>query len=85
MFFEKERLMKVSQVIDAKNLSNVYYGWSDELQLTVEGGQLNIKMDKESIRRLATVLNEKIKSQEEEEAERLAELAAAESEELEEV
>ena len=77
--------MKVSQVIDAKNLSNVYYGWSDELQLTVEGGQLNIKMDKESIRRLATVLNEKIKSQEEEEAERLAELAAAESEELEEV
>lgn len=77
--------MKVSRVIDAKSLSNVYYSWGDELQLTVDGGQLNIKMDKESIRRLATVLNEKIKSQEEEEAERLAELAAAESEELEEV
>ncbi len=81
--------MKVSRVIDAKSLSNVYYSWGDELQLTVDGGCINIKLDKESIRRLATVLNAKIKEQEEEEAERLAELAAEkeseESEELEEV
>ena len=73
--------MKVSRVIEAKSLSNVYYGWSDELQLTVEGGQVNIKMDKESVRRLANVLNEKIKEQEAEEAERLAEAAEAAKEE----
>ena len=36
-------MVKVSRVIEAKSVTNVYYGWSDELQLTVEGGQLNIK------------------------------------------
>ncbi len=75
-------MIKVSQVIEAKNVSNVYYNWGDELQLTVQGGQLNIKMDEESLRRLANVVNDKIESQDKEKAEeavkKAAELAKAE-------
>tara|TARA_R110000824_G_scaffold26884_7_gene91927 strand:- start:229 stop:462 length:234 start_codon:yes stop_codon:yes gene_type:complete len=69
-------MVKVSRVIEAKSVTNVYYGWSDELQLTVEGGQLNIKMDEASLRRLANVLNDKIEEQDKEAAERAAEKAA---------
>ena len=58
--------MKVSQIVEVANVTNVYYGWSDELQLTVSGGQVNIKMDESSIRKLAKVLNEKIADQDEE-------------------
>ena len=68
--------MKVSRVIEAKAVTNVYYGWSNELQLTVEGGQLNITMDESSIRNLANVLNDKIAEQEKEKAEEAAEKAA---------
>ena len=68
--------MKVSRVIEAKSVTNVYMGWRNELQLTVEGGQLNITMDEGSIRSLANVLNEKIKEQEKEAAEAAAEKAA---------
>ncbi len=69
-------MIKVSQVIEAKNVSNVYYNWGDELQLTVQGGQLNIKMDEESLRRLANVVNDKIESQDKEKAEEAAKKAA---------
>jgi hypothetical protein len=57
--------MKVSQVIEAKNVTNVYYGWSNELQLTVDGGQLNIGLNHSSLRELAKVLNSKITEQDE--------------------
>ena len=76
--------MKVSRVIEAKSVTNVYMGWRNELQLTVEGGQLNITMDESSIRNLANVLNDKIEEQDKEKAEEAAEKAAekvAESEE----
>jgi len=69
-------MVKVSRVIEAESVTNVYYGWSNELQLTVEGGQLNIKMDEGSIRRLANVLNDKIAEQDEEKAEEARKLAA---------
>ena len=35
-------MVKVSRVIEAKNVSHVYYGWSNELKLTVEGGEVVI-------------------------------------------
>jgi len=74
--------MKVSRVIEAKSVTNVYLGWRNELQLTVEGGQLNITMDESSIRNLANVLNDKIEEQEKEKAEEARKLAeeAAEKE-----
>jgi hypothetical protein len=75
--------MKVSRVIEAKAVTNVYYGWSNELQLTVEGGQLNIKMDEGSLRRLANVVNEKIAEQDEAAVEKATELAEAKAEETE--
>ena len=68
--------MKVSRVIEAKSVTNVYMGWRNELQLTVEGGQLNITMDESSIRNLANVLNDKIEEQEKEKAEEAQKLAA---------
>jgi|TARA_R110000744_G_scaffold234926_1_gene352600 hypothetical protein len=68
--------MKVSRVIEAKSVTNVYLGWRNELQLTVEGGQLNITMDESSIRNLANVLNDKIEEQEKEKAEEARKLAA---------
>ena len=81
--------MKVSRVIEAKSVTNVYMGWRNELQLTVEGGQLNINMDESSIRNLANVLNDKIEEQEKEKAEEARKLAAepeeAESETVQEI
>ena len=62
--------MKVSQVVEAKNVTNAYYGWGNELQLTVEGGQVNISLDEASLRRIAKVLNEKIVEQDETAAEK---------------
>ena len=59
-------MVKVSRVIEAKNVSHAYYGWHNELQLTVEGGQLNVKLDESSLRAIATVLNNKIAEQDEE-------------------
>ena len=53
-------MVKVSRVIEAKNVSHAYVGWSNELKLTVEGGQLNIELDESSIRSIANVLNNKI-------------------------
>ena len=77
-------MVKVSRVIEAKNVSHVYIGWSNELKLTVEGGQLNIEMDESSLRSLATVVNNKIAEQDEEKAEearkRVEESADAEQE-----
>ena len=67
--------MKVSQVIEAKSVTAIYMGWRNELQLTVEGGQLNITMDESSIRNLANVLNDKIKEQDKEKAEEAQKLA----------
>jgi hypothetical protein len=65
--------MKVSRVIEAKNVSHVYIGWSNELKLTVEGGQLNIELDESSLRAIATVVNNKIAEQDEEKADAIAE------------
>ena len=62
-------MVKVSRVIEAKNVSHVYMGWSDELKLTVEGGQLDIKLDESSLRAIAQVVNNKIAELEEEKAE----------------
>jgi hypothetical protein len=36
--------MKVSRVIEAKNVSHAYVGWSNELKLTVEGGEIVIML-----------------------------------------
>ena len=69
-------MVKVSRVIEAKNVSHVYIGWSNELKLTVEGGQLNIELDESSLRAIATVVNNKIAEQDKEKAEAVAEAAA---------
>jgi len=68
--------MKVSRVIEATNVSHVYYGWHNELQLTVEGGELKISLDESSLRAIAQVVNNKIAEQDKEKAEAAAELAA---------
>ena len=68
--------MKVSRVIEAKNVSHVYIGWSNELKLTVEGGEVVIAMDESSLRAVAQVVNNKIAEQDEEKAEAAAEAAA---------
>jgi hypothetical protein len=68
--------MKVSRVIEAKNVSSVYIGWSNELKLTVEGGELCIALDESSLRAIAKVVNNKIAEQDEEKAEAVAEAAA---------
>ena len=62
-------MVKVSRVIEAKNVSHVYYGWHNELQLTVEGGELKISLDESSLRAIAQVCNNKIAEQDEEKAE----------------
>jgi hypothetical protein len=62
-------MVKVSRVIEAKNVSHVYYGWHNELQLTVEGGELKISLDESSLRAIAQVCNKKIAEQDEEKAE----------------
>jgi len=69
-------MVKVSRVIEAKNVSHVYYGWHNELQLTVEGGELKIALDESSLRALAQVINNKIAEQDKEKAEAAAEAAA---------
>jgi hypothetical protein len=68
--------MKVSRVIEAKNVSHVYIGWSNELKLTVEGGEVVIAMDESSLRAVAQVVNNKIAEQDAEKAEAAAEAAA---------
>ena len=78
-------MVKVSRVIEAKNISHVYMGWSNELKLTVEGGQLNIEMDESSLRAIAQVVNKKIVEQDEEKVEAAAELAAESAEKDSEV
>jgi hypothetical protein len=75
--------MKVSKIIEAKSVSHAYYGWHNELQLTVDGGELKIKLDESSLRAIASVLNNKIAEQEEEKAEE-AKVIAAKKEEVEE-
>jgi hypothetical protein len=69
--------MKVSRVIEAKNVSHVYYGWHNELQLTVEGGELKLQVDESSLRAIAQVINNKIAEQDKEKAEAATEAAAA--------
>jgi len=68
--------MKVSQVIEAKSVSHVYMGWSDELKLTVEGGEVVIALDESSLRAIAQVINNKITEQDNDKAEAVAEAAA---------
>jgi hypothetical protein len=68
--------MKVSQVIEAKSVTSVYIGWRNTLQLTVDGGELNITLDESSIRSIANVLNNKIAELDEEKAEEARKLAA---------
>jgi hypothetical protein len=68
--------MEVSRVIEAKNVTAIYMGWSNNLKLTVEGGQLNIEMDESSLRSLATIINDKIAEQDEEKAEAAQKLSA---------
>jgi len=69
-------MVKVSRVIEAKNVSHVYYGWHNELQLTVEGGELKIALDESSLRAIAQVVNNKIAEQDMEKAEAAAEALA---------
>ena len=81
-------MVKVSRVIEAKSVSHVYYGWHNELQLTVEGGELKIQLDESSLRAIAQVCNNKIAEQDEEKAEEARKLAAeqeAESETAQEI
>jgi|TARA_R110000822_G_scaffold93003_5_gene214315 hypothetical protein len=73
IFFEREKPMKVSRIIEAKTVTHAYYGWHNELQLTVDGGELKIKLDESSLRAVANVLNNKIAEQDEEKAEAAAE------------
>jgi len=75
--------MKVSRVIEAKSVTCAYIGWRNTLQLTVDGGELNITLDESSIRSIANVLNNKIVELDEEKAEEARKLAATESEEAE--
>jgi len=72
--------MKVSQVIEAKNVSHVYMGWSNELKLSVEGGEVVIALDESSLRAIAKVCNNKIAEQDTEKAEAAAELVEKENE-----
>ena len=69
-------MVKVSRVIEAKNVSHVYIGWSNDLKLTVEGGEVVIALDESSLRAIAKVVNNKITEQDEEKAEAVAEAAA---------
>jgi len=69
-------MVKVSRVIEAKNVSHVYYSWSNELKLTVEGGEVVISLDESSLRAIAQVCNNKIAEQDEEKAEEARKLAA---------
>ena len=75
--------MKVSRVIEAKSVTSVYIGWRNTLQLTVDGGELNITLDESSIRSVANVLNNKIAELDEEKAEEARKLAATEQEDAE--
>ena len=68
--------MKVSRVIEAKNVSHVYIGWSNDLKLTVEGGEVVIALDESSLRAIAKVVNNKITEQDEEKVEAVAAAAA---------
>ena len=70
-------MVKVSRVIEAKNVSHVYIGWSNDLKLTVEGGEVIISLDESSLRAIAKVVNNKITEQDEEKVEAVAEAAAA--------
>ena len=70
-------MVKVSRVIEAKNISHVYIGWSNDLKLTVEGGEVIISLDESSLRAIAKVVNNKITEQDEEKVEAAAEAAAA--------
>jgi bisphosphoglycerate-dependent phosphoglycerate mutase len=70
-------MVKVSRVIEAKNVSHVYIGWSNDLKLTVEGGEVIISLDESSLRAIAKVVNNKITEQDEEKVEAAAEAAAA--------
>ena len=72
--------MKVSQVIEVKSVTHAYIGWRNTLQLTVDGGELNITLDESSIRSIANVLNNKIAELEEEKAEEARKLAAEQEE-----
>ncbi len=76
-------MVKVSRVIEAKGVSHVYYGWHNELQLTVEGGELKISLDESSLRAIAQVVNNKIAEQDEEKAEEAKRLAAEQEEQTE--
>jgi hypothetical protein len=67
-YFEKREAMKVSRVIEAKGVSHAYVGWSNELKLTVEGGEIVIGLDESSLRAIAQVCNNKIAEQDEEKA-----------------
>jgi hypothetical protein len=70
-------MVKVSRVIEAKNVSHVYCGWSNDLKLTVEGGEVVISLDESSLRAIAKVVNSKIAEQDKEKAEAAVEAAAA--------
>ena len=83
IFFEREKPMKVSRIIEAKSVTHAYYGWHNELQLTVDGGELKIKLDESSLRAIATVLNNKIAEQDEEKAVEAKRLAAEQEEQTE--
>ena len=68
--------MKVSRVIEAKSVTTAYIGWRNTLQLTVDGGELNITLDESSLRSIANVLNNKIEEQDKDKAEEAAKVAA---------
>jgi|TARA_R110000796_G_scaffold154055_1_gene270687 hemerythrin-like domain-containing protein len=65
--------MNVSKVIEAGGIGSVYINYVAQLQIEVEGGTINIDTDHDTLRRLARVINDKIKRQDEEAAEDLKE------------
>lgn len=77
--------MKVSKIVEVKSVSHVYYGWHNELQLTVDGGELKIHVDESSLRAIAQVCNNKIAEQDKEKAEEAKSLAAEQESEEENV
>ena len=75
--------MEVKQVINGGKLTGSYVSnWGNEMQLTVDGGEINVKIPEDELRDLANRLNERIatidKEREEERIE-AKEKAAADS------
>jgi len=65
--------MKIDRIVEAKNVASVYVNYTGQVQIDVDGGTINIDTDQVGLRRLASAINDKIKRQDKETAEDLAE------------